>query len=165
MCRHAKLLQSCLTLSDPSYCSPPGSPGHGLLQARTLEWFAISFSNAWKWSRSVVSDSSRSHGLQPTRLLHPWDFPSTSTGVGCHCCLCTYTFTRTPIHTYQAICCATLNAGDKFIYKCIQQQHFPFSLISSKRRARSCGYVFPWEKKHSPPSFLAMTCVSLMYYC
>ena len=41
----------------------------------------------WKWSRSVVSDSLRPHGLQPTRLLHPWDFPGKSTGVGCHCLL------------------------------------------------------------------------------
>ena len=41
----------------------------------------------WKWSRSVVSDSSRPHGLQPTRLLCPWDFPGKSTGVGCHCLL------------------------------------------------------------------------------
>ena len=38
----------------------------------------------WKSSRSVVSDSSWHHGLQPTRLLHPWDFPGKSTGVGCH---------------------------------------------------------------------------------
>ena len=51
------------------------------------EWVAIFFSNAWKWSRSVVSDSQRPHGLQPTRLLRPWDFPSKSTGVGCHCLL------------------------------------------------------------------------------
>ena len=36
-----------------------------------------------KWSRSIVSDSSRPNGLQPTRLLHPWDFPGKSTGVGC----------------------------------------------------------------------------------
>ena len=36
-------------------------------------------------SRSVVSDSLRPHGLQPTRLLRPWDFPGKSTGVGCHC--------------------------------------------------------------------------------
>ena len=41
----------------------------------------------WKWSRSVVSDSLRPHGLQPTRLFHPWDFPGKSTGVGCHCLL------------------------------------------------------------------------------
>ena len=40
-----------------------------------------------KWSRSVVSNSQRPHGLQPTRLLCPWDFPGTSTRVGCHCLL------------------------------------------------------------------------------
>ena len=37
-----------------------------------------------KWSRSVVSDSLRLRGLEPTRLLCPWDFPGKSTGVGCH---------------------------------------------------------------------------------
>ena len=40
-----------------------------------------------KSESSVVSNSSRSHGLQPTRLLHPWYFPGKSTGVGCHCLL------------------------------------------------------------------------------
>ena len=45
----AKLLQSCLTLCNPIDGSPPGSPIPGILQARTLEWVAISFSNAWKW--------------------------------------------------------------------------------------------------------------------
>ena len=96
----AKSLQSCPTLCDPIDGSPSGSPvpgilgeGLGLLGERlgsswplaTLEWVAISFSKAWKWkwSRSV-SDSSRPHGLQPTRLLHPWDFPGKGTGVGCH---------------------------------------------------------------------------------
>ena len=177
----AKLLQLCPTLCDPIDSSPPGSAVPGILQARTLEWVAISFCNAWKWkvkvksfscvrlcslprssihgifqarvlewvafsfssawkwkvkvksfshvwlfatpwtaayqappymvfskqeywsgvpfpspvhesekwkwSRSVVSDSSRPHGLQPTRLLHPWDFQGKSTGVGCHCLL------------------------------------------------------------------------------
>ena len=54
----AKLFQLCPTLCDPIDCSPPGSPVPGILQARTLEWVAISFSNAWKWkwSRSAVSD-------------------------------------------------------------------------------------------------------------
>ena len=42
----AKLLQSCLTLCDPIDGSPPGFPIPGILQARTLEWVAISFSNA-----------------------------------------------------------------------------------------------------------------------
>ena len=44
-------------------------------------------SEKWKWSGSVVSDSSQPHGLQPTRLLRPWEFPGKSTGVGCHCLL------------------------------------------------------------------------------
>ena len=42
----AKSLQSCPTLCDPIDGSPPGSPGPGILQARTLEWVAIAFSNA-----------------------------------------------------------------------------------------------------------------------
>ena len=45
----AKSFQSCPTLCDPVDDSPPGSPVPGILQARTLEWVAISFSNAWKW--------------------------------------------------------------------------------------------------------------------
>ena len=55
----AKSRQSCPTLCDPIDGSPPGSSVPGILQARTLEWVAISFSSAqkWKWSRSVVSDS------------------------------------------------------------------------------------------------------------
>ena len=53
----AKSLQSCLTLCNPIDSSPPGSPIPGILQARTLEWVAISFSNVWKWNHSVVSDS------------------------------------------------------------------------------------------------------------
>ena len=51
----AKLLQSCPTLCDPIDGSPPGSPIPGILQARTLEWVAISFSNAWKWKLKVKS--------------------------------------------------------------------------------------------------------------
>ena len=46
---YAKSLQSCPTLCDPIDGSPPGSPIPGILQARTLEWVTISFSNAWKW--------------------------------------------------------------------------------------------------------------------
>ena len=49
----AKLLQSCPTLCDPIDISTPGSPVPGILQARTLEWVAISFSNAGKWKVKV----------------------------------------------------------------------------------------------------------------
>ena len=51
----AKSLQSCPTLCDPMDGSPQGSPVPGILQARTLEWVAISFSWAWKWKVKVKS--------------------------------------------------------------------------------------------------------------
>ena len=51
----AKSLQSCPTLCDPIYGSPPGSPVPGILQARTLEWVAISFSNAWGNSNRITN--------------------------------------------------------------------------------------------------------------
>ena len=92
----AKSLQSCPTLCNLIDGSPPGSPVPGILQARTLEWVAISFSNAWKWkcSHSVLSDPQRPHGQQqqPSRLLCPWDFPGKSTGVECHCLLHYYCY-------------------------------------------------------------------------
>ena len=53
----AKSLQSCPILCNPRDGSPPGSPVPGILQARTLEWVAISFSNAWKWKVKVKSFS------------------------------------------------------------------------------------------------------------
>ena len=87
----AKSLQSCPTLCDPIDGSPPGSPSLGF--TRQEHWSGLPFpspmheSEKWKWCRSVMSNSSRPHGLQPTRLLHPWDFPGKSTGVGCHCLL------------------------------------------------------------------------------
>ena len=62
----AKSRQSCPTLWDTMDSSPPGSPVPGILQARTLEWVAISFSNAWNWRVKVKS-------LSCVRLLAtPW---------------------------------------------------------------------------------------------
>ena len=62
----AKSLQSCPTLWDPIDKSPPGFPVPGILQARMLEWVAISFSSAWKWKVKVKS-------LSRVRLLAtPW---------------------------------------------------------------------------------------------
>ena len=87
----AKSLQSCPTLCDPIDGSPPGSPVPGILQARTLEWVAISFSNSWKWKVKVKSLSRAPLLATPwtaaTRLLRPWDFPGKSTGVRSHCLL------------------------------------------------------------------------------
>ena len=58
----------------PHRRQPTRLPVPGILQARTLEWVAISFSSAWKWSHSVMSNSSRPHGLQLSRLLLPMGF-------------------------------------------------------------------------------------------
>ena len=103
----AKSLQSCLTLCDPLDGSPPGSSIPEILQARILEWVAISFSNGWKWKVNVKS-------LSPVRLFTtPWTaayqapsfheiFPGKSTGVGCHCLLrlvCTH-----PFKYYMTLC-------------------------------------------------------------
>ena len=87
----AKSLRSCPTLCNPINGSPPGSAVPGILQARTLEWVAVSFSNAWKWKVKVKS-------LSRVRLLAtPWTaayqappsmgFPGKNTAVGCHCLL------------------------------------------------------------------------------
>ena len=87
----AKSLQSCPTLCDPIDGSPPGSLVPGILQARTLEWVAISFSNAWKWKGKVKS-------LSRVRLLAtPWTaayqappsmgFSRQEYWSGCHCLL------------------------------------------------------------------------------
>ena len=56
----AKSLQLCPTLCDPIDSSPPGSSIPGILQARTLEWVAISFSNAWKWKVKTESEVAQS---------------------------------------------------------------------------------------------------------
>ena len=83
----AKSLQSCLTLCDPLDGSPPGSPVPGILQARTLEWVAISFSSTWKWKVKVKSlsrvrpsatpwtaafQAPPIHGIFQARVLEKW---------------------------------------------------------------------------------------------
>ena len=85
----AKSLQSCPTLCDPIDRSPQGSPVPGILQARTLEWAAISFSNVWKWKVKVKSLShfrllvtpmvcslpgSSVHGIFQARVLEWGDY-------------------------------------------------------------------------------------------
>ena len=85
----AKSIQSYLTVCDPTDGSSRGSPIPGILQVRTLEWVAISFSNAWKWKVKVKSRSCVRLFSTPWTTAHqalcPWDFPGKSTGVGCHC--------------------------------------------------------------------------------
>ena len=78
-------------------CATPEMAAHqaplSLGFSKQEHWSGLPFpspmhkSEKWKWSRSVVSDPQWPHGLQPSRLLYPWDFPGRSTGVGCHCLL------------------------------------------------------------------------------
>ena len=66
----AKVLQSCMTLCDPIDTNPPGSPDPGIFQARTLEWVAIPFSNAWKWKVKVKLLSHVQHLATPWTAAH-----------------------------------------------------------------------------------------------
>ena len=78
-------------LATPSTVAHQAPQSMGL--SRHEYWSGLPFlspmheNEKWKWSRSVMSDPQLPHGLQPTRLLSPWDFPGRSTGVGCHCLL------------------------------------------------------------------------------
>ena len=87
----AKSLQLCPTLCDPIDSSLPSFPVPGILQARTLEWIAISFSNAWKWKVKGKSLSCVQLLVTPCTAAYQappsMDFPDKSTGVGCHCLL------------------------------------------------------------------------------
>ena len=82
----AKSLQLCRTLCDPMDCSLPGFSVHGILQARTLEWVAISFSNAWKWKVKVKSFSNPMDCSLPGSSAHGI-FQATVLEWGCHCLL------------------------------------------------------------------------------
>ena len=80
----------CVTPYTADHQAPPS-----LGFSKQEHWSGFPFpspmheSKKWKGSHWVMSNSSRPHGLQPTRLLHPWDFPGKSTGVRCHCLLLT----------------------------------------------------------------------------
>ena len=120
----AKLLQSCPTLCDLIDGSPPGSSVSRILQARILEWVAISFSNTCMHAKPLqsnfmsnfvaascpqlsrfMSNSVRPYGQEPTRLLCPQDSPGKNTGVGCHFLL---------HHSYMHICNCVY--GVSFLY-------------------------------------------------
>ena len=97
--RHLLLERKAMTdllshFSHVRLCVTPKMAAHqatlSLGFSRQEHWSGLPFpspmheSERWKWSHSVISDSLRPHGLQPTRLLCPWDFPGKSTGLGCH---------------------------------------------------------------------------------
>ena len=80
---------SCVRFCVTTLVAAHKAPIPGILQGRTVEWVAISFSRARKWKVKVKTLSCvwlfATSWTQPTRLLHPWDSPDKSTGVCCHC--------------------------------------------------------------------------------
>ena len=90
----------CATPQTAAHQAPPS-----LGFSRQEHWSGLPFpspmhkNEKWKGSHSVVSDSSRPHGLQPTRLLRLWDFPGKSTGVGCHCLVQKWRHVHTKTYT------------------------------------------------------------------
>ena len=102
ICIVSKMVLLLLLLSRFSHvrlCATQWTAAHqaplSLWFSRQEHWSGLPFSSPvhesekWKWIRSVVSYPQRPHGLQPTRLLRPWDFPGKSTGMGCYCLLLT----------------------------------------------------------------------------
>ena len=85
---HFSHVRLCVTPQTTAHQAPPS-----LGFSRQEHWSGLPFpspmheSEKWKWRCSVVSDPRWPHGLQPSRLLHLWDFPGKSTGLGCHCLL------------------------------------------------------------------------------
>ena len=120
----AKSLQLCLTLCDPIDGSPPGSPVPGILQARTLEWVAISFSNAWKWKAKVKSLScvrllatpwTAAHQAPPSMGFSRQEFwsglPLPSPAIWLDCCI-----SQVPLFHFfvSSLLSSLLKAGDTF---------------------------------------------------
>ena len=99
---HFSRVLLCVTSQTAAHQAPPS-----LGFSRQEHWNGLPFpssvheSEKWKWSRSVMCDPQRPHGLQPSRLLHPWDFPGKNTGVGCHCLLCLCASKHTAIRLQQ----------------------------------------------------------------
>ena len=129
----------CVTPSTAAHQAPPS-----LGFSRQEHWSGLPFpspmheSEEWKWSCSVVSDSLRPHGLQPTRLLHPWDFPGKSTGVGCHCLLRGRGF---PL-AYSQRWLSPLKACLSFSRQSLEQR--TESMMGNFLWKVSAWFIFPW---------------------
>ena len=145
---HFSRVRLCVTPQTAAHQAPPS-----LGFSRQEHWSGLPFpspmheSEKWKWSHSVVSDSWQPHGLQPTRLLRPLDFPAKSTGVGCICLLFSFTnskyllidsFTVTHIflhsfviHNFFFYLCIKLNLKNLFFWATLQFTSSLFRAVQS----------------------------------
>ena len=112
--------------------------------SRQEHWSGLPFpspmheSEKWKWSRLVVSNPQRPHGLQPSRLLHPWDFPGKSTGVGCHC--------RLWLSTKKCILKSPIIILYFYFCTCVKFYYFCFDVILCDYKLKFA--IFSWLIKH-----------------
>ena len=138
---YAKSLQSCPTLCDPRDSSPPGSPVPEILQARTLEWVAISFSNAWKWKVKVKS-------LSRVRLLAtPWTAayqapPSVGFSRQKYC-----SGVPLPSPEFQWSC---FKSWKMMLWKCCTQYASKFGKLSSAHKTGKGQFSFQSQRKAMP---------------
>ena len=131
-------LQSCPTLCDPIDGSPPGSPVPGILQARTLEWVAISFSSAWKWKVKVKSLCRVPLFATPWTAVHQappsMGFSRQELWSGCHCLLCpltllTHKYPHPMFQLHKLFHCPQIQLLDDSVFS-----HMWFHLL---------GYLYP----------------------
>ena len=144
--------------------------------SRQEHWSGLPFpspmhkSEKWKWSYSVMSDSSRPHGLQPTRLLRPWDFPGKSNGVGCHCLFRRRFYwhlnsRETPLNILQCTCqppqwstilCKNVSSAkvekpwNEHIHMCTKYSTFKGTILTSTLKRISTRYKLQAKKRLAP---------------
>ena len=152
----AKSLQSCPTLCDPIDGSPPGSPVPGILQARTLEWVAISFPSAWKWKvkgkllsrvRLLVTPWTTAYQAPPSMGF----FQARVVEWGCHCLLCVWLQYCLKKKKSQAE--TKTNCKGSGTNNSTQQAKLSFAWLSGKRK---------WEPSHIPQQHFFF--MLLMYF-
>ena len=123
------------SLHSPWTAAHQALPSMGF--SRQEYWSGLPFpspmyeSEKWKWSRLVVSNSVQPHRQQPTRLLHPWDFPGKSIGVGCHCLLRIWSIT---CKNCESLCCIPELFFNLF-----------WSLFHKKRRFKEIARRRQWQ--------------------
>ena len=154
---HFSRVWLCATPYMAAHQAPPS-----LGFSRQEHWSGLPFpsprheSEKWKWSRLVVSDSSWPHGPQPTKLLHPWDFPGKSTGVGCHCLLqsCHY---RTPKEEQKQVCICPVVTGGKSWDRGlnteikIRQTSLLFIILGDIKQPLDCREIQPVHSEGDQP--------------
>ena len=133
--------------------------------SRQEHWSGLPFpspmheSEKWKGSRSVVSNPQQPHGLQPSRLLRPWDFPGKSTAVGCHCLLLIF-LSFLHICLYIQYLCWASNMGERISNFAHLRSSHPWCIAFLVESTHICIHeLFTFHKDSNFPVFYTV-CIS-----